>query len=55
MFTFATLLIPLLCKKNLLLIRLTPTKNQGSLIWNWRSSGLLIVVGCGYVQHMLWE
>ena len=38
----------LVMSKNLLLMRLTPTKNQGSLIWYWRSSGLLSVVGCGY-------
>ena len=34
----------------LLLMRLNPTKNQDSLIWNWRNGGLLHVVGCGYVR-----
>ena len=48
-FSFALLLVPLLCQKNLLLMRLTPTTNQDSLIWNWRRGGLLNVVGCGYV------
>ena len=38
----------------LLLMRLTPTINQGSLIRHWRSSGLLSVVGCGYVRQFLW-
>ena len=33
----------------LLLMRLNPTTNQESLIWHWRSGGLLNVVGCGYV------
>ena len=35
--------------KILMLMRLTPTTNQDSLIWHWRSGGLLSVVGCGYV------
>ena len=39
----------------LLLMGSTPTKNQGSMIWRWVSSGLLSVVGCGYVQNFLWE
>ena len=34
-------------------MRLTPTTNQGSLIWRWRSSGLLSVVGYGYVRQLL--
>ena len=34
--------------KILMLMRLTPTTNQDSLIWHWRSGGLLNVVGCGY-------
>ena len=29
-----------------ILMRLTPTTNKGSLIWNWISSGLLSVFGC---------
>ena len=33
----------------LLLTRLTPTTNQDSLIFHWRSDGLLSVVGCGSV------
>ena len=56
MILFALLLIPLLCQnKNLLLMRLTPTTNQGSLIWHWRTSGLLSVVGFSYLQQLLWE
>ena len=47
---------PLIMSKNiLLLMRLTPTTNQGSLIWQWRSSGLLSVNGCGYVRQLLGE
>ena len=34
---------------------LTPTKNQGSLIWCCKSSGLLSVVVYGYVRQLLWE
>ena len=52
---FALLLVPLLCQKNLLLMRLTLTKNQDSLIWNCRSDGLLSVVVWGYVRQLLWE
>ena len=37
-------------KTNLLLMRSTPTTNQDSLVWRWRSGGLLNIVGCGYVQ-----
>ena len=36
-------------KNNLLLMRLTPTTNQESLIWHWISGELLSVVGCSYV------
>ena len=36
-------------------MRLTPTTNQGSLIWRWGSSGLLSVVGYGYARQLLWE
>ena len=39
----------------LLLISLTPTTNQVSLIWHWRSSGLLGVFGFGDVQQLLWD
>ena len=50
------LLFPLSCISYLgPLIRLTPTTNQGGLIWYWRSSGLLSVVGYGYVQQFLCE
>ena len=45
---------PLVMSKNLLLMRLTPTTNQDSLIWNWRSGGLLNMVGCGYIPQLLW-
>ena len=38
----------------LLLMSLTPTTNQDNLIWHWRSGGLLNVVGCGYLQQLLW-
>ena len=56
MLSFALFLVPLLCQKiNLILMRLNPTTNQDSLIWHWRSDGLLSVVGCGYVQQLLWE
>ena len=37
------------------LMRLTSTTNQCSLIWRCVSSGLLIVVGYGYLQKFLWE
>ena len=46
---------PLVMYFFILLISLNPTTNQGSLIWHWRSSGLLIVVGCGYIQQLLWK
>ena len=36
-------------------MRLTPITNKGSLIWGWRSSGLISVVGSGNVQNVLWE
>ena len=39
----------------LLLTRLNPKKKQGSLIWRWKSYGLLSVVGYGYVRQLLWE
>ena len=45
---------PLVMSKNLLLMRLNPTTNQDSLIWHWRSVGLLNLFGCGYVQQLLW-
>ena len=49
-------LVPLLCLRYLeQLIMLTPTKNQGGLIWLWISSVLLSVVGYGYVRQLLWE
>ena len=35
------------------LMRLNPTTNQGSLIWLWRSYGLLSVVEYGYIHHFL--
>ena len=35
------------------LTRLNTTTNQGSLIWCWRSYGLLSVVGYGYVLQLL--
>ena len=38
-----------------MLIMLTPTINEGSMIWHWISSGLISVVGCGYVLQLLWE
>ena len=34
---------------------LTPTTNQDSLIWHWRSGGLLSVVGCGFARQLLRE
>ena len=41
---------PLIMSKYiLLLMRLTPTKNQDNMVWHWRSGVLLNVVGCGYV------
>ena len=43
---FSLLLVTLLCISYLdLLMSLTTTKNYGILIWRWRSSGLLSVVG----------
>ena len=36
-------------KINLLLMRLISTKNQGNMILHWISSGLLSMVGCGYL------
>ena len=48
------LLVPLSCISSLdLLMRLTPTTNQVSLIWGWRSSGLLSVFGYGYVLQFI--
>ena len=56
MFPFALLLVPLLCQIIFLLyMRLTHTTSQDNLIWNWRSGGLLNVVGYGYVQQLIWE
>ena len=34
---------------------LNPTTNQEILIWNWRTGGLLTVVGYGYVLQLLLE
>ena len=42
-------------KKYILLMRLTPTKNQDNLIWHCTSGTLLNVVGCGFVRMLLWE
>ena len=43
---FALLLLPLPCIGILLqLMRLTPSTNECTLIWRYRSSGLLSVVG----------
>ena len=45
MLPFDLLLSPLLCQNFfLLLMRLNPTTNKDSLIWHWRSGGLLSVV-----------
>ena len=55
MLPFALLLVPFLCQKKLLLMRLNIITNQDILIWHWRSGELLSVIGCGYVQHLLWE
>ena len=53
---FALLILPLSCISSLgLLMRLTPTTNQGRMIWCWRSSGLLSVVGYDYVWHLIRE
>ena len=50
MFPLNLLIIPLSCLSSLdILIRLTPTTNTVSLIYNCKSTGLLIVVGCGYL------
>ena len=38
-----------------LLMRLTPTTNQDSMIWPWISYGLLSVIVYGYVLQLLWE
>ena len=47
---------PFVCLSSLdLLMILTPTINQGSLIWCWRSSGSLSVVVYDYVRQLLWE
>ena len=46
---------PLFMSKTLLLMILTPTTIQYSLVCHWRSGGLLSMVGCGYVQHLIWE
>ena len=42
-------------KTNILLMRLTPSTNQGILVWHWISYGLISVVGCSYVSQLLWE
>ena len=56
MLPFSLFLFPLSYVSYLdLLMRLNPTKNQGSLIWCWRISGLLSMVGYGYVRQLLWE
>ena len=56
MLPFALLFVPLSCISSLdLLMRLTPTTNQGSLIWRWISYGLLSVVGHGCVRELLQE
>ena len=53
-FQFALLLVPFSCIIYLeQLMRLTPTTNQGSLIWSWIISGLISVVGYGYVQQLI--
>ena len=44
-FSLTLLLLPLSCTSSLdMLIWLTSTKNQGSLVWHWKISGLLSVV-----------
>ena len=49
MLIFALLLVPLSCLSYLdLLMRLAPTKNQGSLIYRCKISGLISSVGYGY-------
>ena len=53
---FALFIAPFSRKSSLdLFMRLTPTTNKCSLIWHWIYSGLLSVVGYGYVRHFLWE
>ena len=42
-------------KQIILLMRLNPKTNRESLIWHYRSGGLLSGVGCGYVGQLLWE
>ena len=50
MFKFSLLIVPFSCIGSLdLLMSFNPTTNQGSLICIWRSYGLLIVFGYGYV------
>ena len=52
---FTLLFAPLSCISSLdLLIRLTLTTNQGSLVWSWISSGLTSVVVYGYVRQFIW-
>ena len=56
MFPFSLLIVLLSCISSLgILMMFTPTTNQGSLIYRWRSSGLISVVGCGYVCQLLCE
>ena len=55
MFKFSLLLVPLSCISNLeQLMSLTPTPNQGGLMFIWKISGLISVVGYSYVQQFLW-
>ena len=56
MFSFILLLVPFYCISSLgMLMRLTATKNQSIMIWCWRSSGLLSVVGYCYLRQYLRE
>ena len=55
-FSFALLLVSLFCISYLgLLMSLTTTTNQVSLVWIWISYGLLNVVVFGYVRQFLGE
>ena len=55
MLSFPLLLVPVSCISSLgLLMRLSHTINQGGLIKYWKFSGLISVVGYGYLLKFIW-
>ena len=55
MLTFDLLITLLLCLSYLdPLVGLTPTTNTYIMVWRWKTTESLSVVGYGYVRQLLW-